>query len=111
MFSAAHKQPLNVIMAEYRLSHQAEADLLDIYEFTNIKFGRYQAEAYYAGLERSFSLLADFPLMGTSADELVVGFRRFRFQSHHIFYSVEAHHITVRALIHVQMKQRPTVFD
>lgn len=69
-------------MTEYRLSRQTEADLLRIYEFTEMIFGRYQAEAYHAGLERSFGLLADFPRMGISADELVAGFRRFRFQSH-----------------------------
>ena len=98
-------------MADYRLSKQAEADLLSIYDFTQTTFGQYQAEAYHAGLERSFGLLADFPRMGISADELVAGFRRFRFQSHYIFYSEEADHILIRALIHVQMNVRPDLFE
>ena len=55
-------------MAEYRLSLRARADLLDIYAFSEAKFGRYQAEAYHAGFERTFGLLADFPGIGTSAD-------------------------------------------
>jgi plasmid stabilization system protein ParE len=62
-------------MGEYRLSHQAEADLLTIYKSTEEKFGQYQADAYHAGFERSFGLLADFPRMGTSADELGAGFK------------------------------------
>ena len=72
-------------MAEYRLTQRARADLLDIYDFTEGKFGAYQAEAYHAGLIRSFGLLADFPLIGQTVDELAAGYRRFRFQSHLIF--------------------------
>jgi len=64
-------------MADYRLSLRAEADLLDIYAFTEAKFGQYQADAYHAGFERIFSLLADFPRIGTPCDELVAGYRRF----------------------------------
>jgi toxin ParE1/3/4 len=40
-------------MAEYRLTERARADLLDIYDFTESRFGAYQADAYYAGLIRS----------------------------------------------------------
>ncbi|WP_234680608.1 type II toxin-antitoxin system RelE/ParE family toxin [Bradyrhizobium monzae] len=47
-------------MAEYRLSERTRADLIDIYDFTESRFGKYQAEAYYAGLIRSFGLIADF---------------------------------------------------
>ena len=74
-------------MAEYRLTDRARADLIDIYDFTESKFGSYQADAYHAGLIRSFGLLADFPLIGQPVDELVVNYRRFRFQSHLIFYN------------------------
>ncbi|MCW6512514.1 type II toxin-antitoxin system RelE/ParE family toxin [Lichenifustis flavocetrariae] len=98
-------------MAEYILSRRAERDLLDIYASTEISFGQYQADAYHAGLERSFSLLADFPRMGTSADELATGFRRFRFQSHYIFYTEERAHILIRALLHVKMNLRPDLFE
>jgi toxin ParE1/3/4 len=76
-------------MAEYRLSERTRADLIDIYDFTESRFGKYQAEAYYAGLIRSFGLLADFPLIGQQVDELSAGYRRFRFQSHLIFYTVQ----------------------
>jgi len=94
-------------VAEYRLSLRARADLLDIYAFSEAKFGRYQAEAYHAGFERTFGLLADFPGIGTSADELVSGYRRFRFQSHYIFYTEETDHVLIRALIHARQNLRP----
>lgn len=98
-------------MAEYRLSKQAESDLLDIHRLTVSKFGHYQADAYHAGLERSFDLLANFPRMGTSADEVIPGFRRFRFQSHYIFYTDEIDHVFIRALIHVKMNVRADLFE
>jgi toxin ParE1/3/4 len=98
-------------MGEYRLSRQAEDDLLTIYKSTEEKFGKYQADAYHAGFERSFGLLADFPRMGTSVDELVVGFRRFRFQSHYIFYTENSDDILIRGLIHVRMNLRSDLFE
>ena len=76
-------------MAEYRLSERTRADLIDIYDFTESRFGKYQAEAYYAGLIRSFGRLADFPLIGQQVDELAVGYPRFRFPSHLIFYTMQ----------------------
>jgi toxin ParE1/3/4 len=56
-------------VAEYRLTVRAHADVLSVYTFSEAKFGRYQAEAYHAGLERTFGLLADFPGIGIAADD------------------------------------------
>jgi toxin ParE1/3/4 len=98
-------------MAEYRISDRARADLIDIYDFTESKFGPYQADAYYAGLVRSFGLLADFPLIGQNMDELAAGYRRFRFQSHLIFYTLQPDHIEIRAVIHGAQDIRPQLFE
>ncbi len=98
-------------MAEYRLSVRVRAQLLDIYEFTAATFGKYQAEAYHAGLERTFSLLADFPRIGQSVEELASGYRRFRFQSHNIFYTEETAYIVIRAIYHHAQDIRPQLFD
>jgi toxin ParE1/3/4 len=98
-------------MAEYRLTDRVRSNLIDIYDFTESKFGAYQAEAYHAGLVRSFGLLADFPLIGQTADELAAGYRRFRFQSHLIFYTVKPDHIEIRAIVHAAQDIRPQLFD
>ena len=98
-------------MAEYRISDRARADLIDIYDFTESKFGAYQADAYYAGLVRSFGLLADFPLIGQNVDELAARYRRFRFQSHLIFYTVQRNYIEIRAVIHGAQDIRPQLFE
>ncbi|WP_375304694.1 type II toxin-antitoxin system RelE/ParE family toxin [Bradyrhizobium sp. A11] len=102
---------LSAAMAEYRLSERTRADLIAIYDFTESRFGKYQAEAYYAGLVRSFELLADFPLIGRQVDELAAGYRRFRFQSHLIFYTVQPDHVEIRAILHGAQDIRPQLFD
>jgi toxin ParE1/3/4 len=98
-------------MAEYRLTERARADLIAIYDFTESKFGGYQAEAYYAGLIRSFGLLADFPFIGQTVDDLAAGHRRFRFQSHLIFYTSQNDCIVKRAIVHGAQDIRPQLFE
>jgi toxin ParE1/3/4 len=98
-------------MANYRLSVHARSQLIDIFDFTERTFGRYQAEAYHAGLERTFDLLADFPRIGQSVDELAARLRRFRFQSHNIFYTEEAGDILIRAIYHHTQDIRPQLFE
>jgi toxin ParE1/3/4 len=98
-------------MSEFRISERAATQFDDIYDYSEERFGRYQAEAYSAGLRRSFELLADFPRMGRTVDHAAPGLRRFRFQSHYIFYSIEAGHILVRGLIHVRQKLRPDLIE
>ncbi len=98
-------------MADYRLSIRARSQLVDIFDFTERTFGLYQAEAYYAGLHRTFELLADFPRIGQSVEELAPRHRRFRFQSHNIFYTEEVSDILVRAIYHHAQDIRPQLFD
>jgi toxin ParE1/3/4 len=98
-------------MAEFRLTVRARADLIDIYDFTENKFGVYQADAYHAGLIRTFGLLTDFPRIGQPVDELAAGYRRFRFQSHLIFYTEQSDYIEIRAIVHGAQDIRPQLFD
>ncbi len=98
-------------MAEVRLSERARLDLLAIYDSSEASFGAYQAEAYLAGLARTFDLLADFPRIGQDASALRAGFMRFRFQAHIIFYSEDAAGIMIRAIVHGARDIRPELFD
>jgi len=62
-------------------------------------------------LERTFSLIADFPQIGPAADELAPRCRRFRFQSHLIFYTIETDHVIIRAIVHGAKDIRPQLFE
>jgi toxin ParE1/3/4 len=44
-------------------------------------------------------------------DELASGYRRFRFQSHLIFYTVQPDHVEIRAIVHGAQDIRPQLFD
>jgi toxin ParE1/3/4 len=92
-------------MADYRLTERDRADLINIYDFTESKFGAYQAEAYYAGL------LADFPLIGQTVDELAAEYRRFRFPSHLIFYTIQPDHVEIRTVVHSAQDIGPQLFE
>jgi toxin ParE1/3/4 len=95
----------------YKLSPRAETRLLEIEAYTATAFGEYQADAYITGFQKSFELLANFPLVGRSADELRPGYRRYRFQSHIIFYTQEADHILIRAIVDAAQDLGPNLFD
>ncbi|HMN71228.1 MAG TPA: type II toxin-antitoxin system RelE/ParE family toxin [Rhodoblastus sp.] len=99
-------------MADYRISARARAQLIDIYLSTAERFGPYQAEAYHAGFERTFDLLANFPRIGAPMNDLAPGHRRFRFQSHYIFYTEEGGGtLLIRAIFHAAQDIRPALFD
>lgn len=98
-------------MAEYRLSERARSDLLAIYDYTDQSFGTYQAEAYFAGLIKTFALLAEFPGIGRSADEILAHYRRFSFQSHIIYYTADDGLVLINAIIHKGQDIRPGLFE
>ena len=98
-------------MARFRLSQLAQSQIRAIGRYTEREFGLYQAKAYHAGLERTFGLLADFPKMGADASELLVGARRFRFQTHIIFYAEEADGVLIRAVFHAAQNIRRELFE
>lgn len=43
-------------MTSFRLSEHAASELLDIHAYSEVQFGRYQADAYLAGNYRIFSI-------------------------------------------------------
>ncbi len=87
-------------MADYRLSDAADADIESVYLYGSETFGTRQAEAYLARLRYVFDMLAEFPRMGRSTEDLRGGFFRFRCESHMIFYTVEVDHIVIQRVLH-----------
>ena len=52
-----------------------------------------------------------FPLIGSAVDEVAPGYRRFRFQSHLIFYTAERGDVVIRAVLHAAMDIRRQLFE
>jgi hypothetical protein len=67
----------------------AAAKLRIILRESEIKFGRHQTGLYHAGFIKIFELLSLFPGIALRVDHLRSGYRRYRFESHIIFSTVE----------------------
>jgi len=98
-------------MAEFRLSKRARERLVEIYAHSELLFGQDQSDAYLAGFLKIFELIAAFPGIGRSADELRSGYRRYRHQSHYVFYTFDSDSVLIETIIHVSQELRPDLFD
>ncbi len=87
-------------MGEYRLTKDADDDLLKIFLYGFELFGRAQAEEYRDSLNRCFQLLAENPRLGRNADELAPGARRHEHTRHVIFYDEQPYGVLITAIIH-----------
>ncbi|WP_434872481.1 type II toxin-antitoxin system RelE/ParE family toxin [Bradyrhizobium oligotrophicum] len=98
-------------VGSYRLTIRARDQLAQIYEYTELQFGAYQAEAYASGLIRTFELLSDFPAIGQSAEDFRRGLRRFRFQAHVVYYTISVDVVEIRGVVHHACQIRSSLFD
>ncbi len=96
-------------MSSYNLTERADADLFELTLYGMKQFGSRQAEAYAAGLEHIFQLIADTPHMGRKADSIRPGVRRHEHGSHIILYEEAPSGITVLAIVHKSNVKRLAV--
>ncbi|MCF6200453.1 MAG: type II toxin-antitoxin system RelE/ParE family toxin [Hyphomicrobiaceae bacterium] len=98
-------------MSTCKLSANAALALEDIYIYTGNQFGEIQADAYHESFAKMFELLTDFPDMGQSADEYIASMRKFRHQSHLIFYNLQRDQITIQHILHAKQDVRKHMLD
>ncbi|MDR3538520.1 MAG: type II toxin-antitoxin system RelE/ParE family toxin [Acetobacteraceae bacterium] len=87
-------------MGEYRLTRDADADLLQIFVYGLETFGLAQAEAYREGMSRCFVLLAGNPRLGRRADAFAPGMSRHEHARHVIFYEETESGVLITAVVH-----------
>ena len=68
------------------LSDAAAKDIEQILSQSIVDFGAHQTEQYYRSLKNCLELLGANPRMGSSADDILPGYRRFVHDSHVVFY-------------------------
>lgn len=99
-------------MADYTLSEGAEQALEGIFVYTYDNYGAAQADAYHEAFHRTFGLRADFPFMGSSADELKPGLRRFPQGKHLVFYTPTGEKsVLIERVLHGRQNIRRHLFD
>jgi len=86
-----------------KLSEAAVRDLEEILEQSLVEFGIHQTETYCASLTHCLELLGSNPEMGSTAEDIRPGYRRFPHESHVIFYTIRAEDIFVVRILHHRM--------
>ena len=87
-------------MPEYQISERAQAKLRALLRDSLLDFGDQQTDRYYSGFLATFELLAQFPGIARRVDKLRPGYRRYRYESNYIFFSVEEDIILIRDIFH-----------
>lgn len=87
-------------MSSYRLTKQAESEILDIFIYGVEQFGLRQAHFYKNELEGCFQLLGDNPRIGRLAPAIGEGVRRHEHGSHVILYEIDGSGVLILAVVH-----------
>ena len=87
-------------VAEVEFSNAAEADLVEIDEFSVARFGEEVADIYMHGFDEAFALLGDFPLAAQLRPELGDDIRCLVHRQHRIFCSVSGDKVLILRIAH-----------
>ena len=85
------------------LSEAAARDIEAILDQSLLDFGPLQAEKYHESLKHCLELPGEHPGMGTTAENVRAGYRRFPHESHVVFYRVSQRGILVVRVLHKRM--------
>ena len=93
-------------MAGLQISPAAEADLIDIGEYSLRAWGEAQTIRYLNRIEDCMERLAESPMLGRACDEIRPGLRRMEEGRHVIFYRQKNKGILVSRVLHQSMIPR-----
>jgi toxin ParE1/3/4 len=82
-------------MAEFRLTRQAHASLMQIGLYTQQRWGRQQRVNYLKMIDGCFQQLADNPLQGKARPEVHDQLRSYSVGKHVVFYQIKAEGLVV----------------
>jgi len=82
------------------LAEQAATDLRLLIRYGEQQWGTQAARSYAADVRTAFSLLRDRPRIGSVAEGLPDGFRRWSVRSHIIYYQLQSGDLVVLRILH-----------
>lgn len=86
-------------MATFRLSSDAQTDLINIRHYTLKKWGVEQSRKYLSGLQQTIELLLDPQEMGKKRTDTL----SFPHASHVVYYGLQSDFLLVFAVLHKSM--------
>jgi toxin ParE1/3/4 len=90
-------------VSQYALSPRAKADIEDIWDYTEERWGEDQAKRYIRELEKAIETVARDPKKGRACDDIRSGYRRFSVGSHILFFVTKGDHIEIIRVLHQRM--------
>ncbi|MCY4427864.1 MAG: type II toxin-antitoxin system RelE/ParE family toxin [Halieaceae bacterium] len=90
-------------MAAYRLTRDAQSDLIEIRRYTVQEWGAVQSQKYLSELRKTIRLLAEVPSLGKARPEAGLKVLSFPYASHVIYYVVHEQVLVVFAVLHKRM--------
>ena len=89
-----------VILKNYELTKEADADLEDIFDYTEKSQSRNQAIVYLSNIEDLFFQLCKQPNLGRTRKEIKEGIFSIAFQKHIIFYKIIENKLLIIRVLH-----------
>lgn len=90
-------------MPDYRLTPDAQSDLIEIHRYTLKQWGSSQSQKYVSELRQTIRLLAETPTLGKQRPDVASGVFSFPYVSHIIYYVIHAHQLIVFGVLHKRM--------
>lgn len=90
-------------MLNYRLTPDAQSDLIDIRQYTLKQWGAIQSQKYLSELRQTIRLLAETPSLGKPRPDISAEVLSFPHASHVIYYLVFERQLAVFGVLHKRM--------
>jgi toxin ParE1/3/4 len=82
---------------------RARADVRDIGDYSDERWGTAQAQRYLDAIADSLDQIAQMPLAGSDQADVSPGLRKWRSGSHNIFYRVGGDVVLIVRVLHAKM--------
>lgn len=82
---------------------RARADIRDIGDYSDERWGRAQAQRYLDAMADSLDQIAQMPLAGSDQASISPGLRKWRSGSHNIFYRMRGDVVLIVRVLHARM--------
>ena len=87
----------------YRLTPDAQTDLIEIRCYTQNQWGKTQAQKYMSELRKTIKFLSETPTIGKQRHEAGADIFSFPYASHVIYYTLHEQQLVVFAVLHKSM--------
>ncbi|PHM50639.1 type II toxin-antitoxin system RelE/ParE family toxin [Xenorhabdus miraniensis] len=87
----------------YRLTPDAQSDLIEIRRFTVKQWGKVQSKKYLSELQQTFRLLSVTPSLGRFRTDVGAGVLSFPHASHVIYYMIHERQLVIFGVLHKRM--------